>query len=83
MEKNTENIKLILSKINYPGFNRDIVSFGIVKDIRLVDDNVYLSLSVKTNDENNKKIIENEIRKYLSKEFNFSDIKISFVVESI
>ena len=83
MEKNTENIKLILSKINYPGYNRDIVSFGIVKDIRLVDNNVYLSLSVKTNDENNKKIIENEIKKYLLKEFNFSDIKISFVIESI
>ena len=83
MEKNTENIKLILSKINYPGYNRDIVSFGIVKEIRLVDDIVYLSLSVKTNDGNNKKIIENEIRNCLSKEFNFSDIKISFVIESI
>ena len=56
--KNTENIKLILSKINYPDIIGYLVSFGIVKDIRLVDDIVYLSLSVKTNDGNNKKIIE-------------------------
>ena len=36
----------------YPGFNRDIVSFGLVKDVHLHGADVHISLAVTTNDPN-------------------------------
>lgn len=45
MELKEENIRAALKGVNYPGFTRDIVSFGIVKDIKIADDaKVSLSL---------------------------------------
>ena len=32
----------LLSKINYPGFNRDIVSFGMVDDIQIESKNIII-----------------------------------------
>ena len=38
-----------LAKVSYPGFSRDIVSFGLVKEISIDDDgNVTVKLSVAT-----------------------------------
>ena len=36
----------LLSKINYPGFSRDIVSFGMVDDIQIDSDNVIINLKL-------------------------------------
>ena len=36
----TNKVNELLSKINYPGFSRDIVSFGMVNDIQINSDNV-------------------------------------------
>ena len=35
-----------LSQINYPGFNRDIVSFGLIEDISVGDENVRITLKL-------------------------------------
>ena len=40
--KNT-NIIEKLKLINYPGFSRDIVSFGMIKDINISDDIINVS----------------------------------------
>ena len=45
MDKN--KVKELLSKINYPGFNRDIISFGMVKDIQIKSENVSIYLKDK------------------------------------
>lgn len=39
-----------LRTVKYPGFSRDIVSFGIVKDVRLDGANVSLDLQIPTQD---------------------------------
>ena len=36
-----------LKSINYPGYNRDIVSFGIVKDIVISDNSVILNSHIE------------------------------------
>ena len=48
MEKNkiVNKINDNLKKINYPGFSRDIISFGIVKSIEIKDDKLYISINV-------------------------------------
>jgi ATP-binding protein involved in chromosome partitioning len=39
-----------LGNVKYPGFSRDIVSFGLVKDIRIEGDNVTVQMTIATND---------------------------------
>jgi ATP-binding protein involved in chromosome partitioning len=39
-----------LASVKYPGFSRDIVSFGLVKDIRIAGADVTVQLTLTTND---------------------------------
>ena len=43
-----ENILNILKTVKYPGFERDIVSFGMVKDISISDQNIVIELNILT-----------------------------------
>ena len=68
---NKESIQKLLSEIKYPGFSRDIISFGILKDVIIEDDNIQLFLSINTDDQEIiQKIvteIKNQINNYDSK----------------
>jgi len=46
----TEDIKNQLKQVKYPGFSRDIVSFGLVRSAGFADGVVKVSLAVTTND---------------------------------
>ena len=37
----------LLKQINYPGYNRDIVSFGIVNEIKISDNSISIKLNFK------------------------------------
>ena len=62
-----EQIKDALSTVKYPGFSRDIVSFGIVKGITLSEGDVTVQMALATNDPNIPQTIksqaENAVRK--------------------
>jgi ATP-binding protein involved in chromosome partitioning len=45
-----EQIREALKQVKYPGFSRDIVSFGLVKAIRIEDDAVTVQLALATNE---------------------------------
>ncbi len=76
------NIIEKLKTISYPGFNRDIVSFGIIKDILIRKNNaIDFILSVKTDNDKHKEIIKKSIRNLISDEFQFEDINIEFLDE--
>lgn len=45
-----EQIKEQLKQVKYPGFSRDIVSFGLVRNAALVDGTAKVSLALTTND---------------------------------
>ena len=45
-----EELKNHLSSIKYPGFSRDIVSFGLVKLAEMVDDTADIHLQIQTKD---------------------------------
>ena len=63
MELNPEGIRNILRKVKYPGFTRDIVSFGVVKDIEIEGSRVRVHLLLPKPDEK----VESEIRSSVSK----------------
>ncbi len=63
MELTRERIIKILKGVNYPGFNRDIVSFGLVKDIVVEGSKVTLSIVLPKPDQKLQSTIEEEVRK--------------------
>ena len=46
----TDSIRQQLATVKYPGFSRDIVSFGLVKDIRIDGTEVVVQMSMSTAD---------------------------------
>ena len=62
----TENqVKNALTEVKYPGFSRDIVSFGLVKAINIDDGDVRVQLAIATNDPNVPATIKNDAEKLL------------------
>lgn len=48
---NEQSIRAALAQVRYPGFSRDIISFGLVKEIRIDEaNNVIVQMALATND---------------------------------
>src|SRR5437763_11802873 len=54
-----------LRSVRYPGFSRDIVSFGLVKNVEIDDGEVEVQLAMATNDPNVPATIKNDAEKVL------------------
>ena len=65
-----DKVKELLSKINYPGFNRDIISFGMVNDIQIESENVIIYLKITSQNEDKKKLLVKDIKEHLGKYFS-------------
>ncbi len=55
-----DQVKDALARVKYPGFSRDIVSFGLVKAIGIEDGHVQVQLAIATNDPNIPATIKRE-----------------------
>ena len=82
MENIKNNVIEDLKSIKYPDFNRDIVSFGIIKDILIDDKKINIILNVNTDNKGHKEIIEKEIFNLINEKYNFNDIQINFIEHS-
>jgi ATP-binding protein involved in chromosome partitioning len=60
-----ENIREALKSVRYPGFTRDIVSFGLVKSVKIDNGEVKVQLALATNDPNVPAAIKNDAEKVL------------------
>ena len=54
-----------LKQVKYPGFSRDIVSFGLVRSAAMVDSTVKVSLQLTTNDPKVPLVLKQEVDKCL------------------
>jgi ATP-binding protein involved in chromosome partitioning len=61
----TEQIMEQLRKVKYPGFSRDIVSFGLVKAAAYVDGVARVSIAISTNDPRVPKQLKDEVERQL------------------
>src|SRR5881227_1609386 len=59
MSISEEQVKTALKLVKYPGFTRDIVSFGLVKSIHIDNGHVKVQLALATNDPNIPAAIKN------------------------
>ena len=71
-----DKVKKLLSKINYPGFNRDIISFGMVNDIQIESENVIIYLKITSQNEEKKKLLVKDIKENLGKHFSSVSVEI-------
>ena len=73
-----EIIREKLKQVKYPGFSRDIISFGVVQAIEIKEDRADITLSLTTNDEAMVESLRKDIEKALEsiKEIERFDIHI-------
>ena len=69
-----DKVKEILSKINYPGFSRDIVSFGMVSGVEINLNEIIINLSITSQNSEKKSILVADIEKKYT--VNTSELKI-------
>ncbi len=77
-----EQIKDALTAVKYPGFSRDIVSFGIVKGINLRDGDVTVQLALATNDPNVPQTIKSQAEAALRKVTGVREAKVRIDIQA-
>src|SRR5215813_15149977 len=65
MSISEEKVRDALRGVRYPGFSRDIVSFGLIKAINIDDGEVKVQLALATNDPNIPATIKNDAERAL------------------
>jgi len=66
----------ILKNVKYPGFSRDIVSFGIIKEINFENGVVLIKIEVKSDNREHIKKINEDIRNALINNQSINEVKI-------
>lgn len=74
MDKN--EVLKILSEIKYPGFSRDIVSFGMVKDVKLAGKNIVVSLNISSEQEDKVNTVKQAVGTRLRASGKFDEIMV-------
>ena len=75
MEK--DQILELLKTIKFPGFNRDIVSFGMVKNIEVGTDSVHIYLNISSQDDKKRQQIVKDIKDLFSSKVENLKIELS------
>src|SRR6266699_2512019 len=65
MSISEEQVKNALKSVKYPGFTRDIVSFGLVKSVQIENSEVKVQIALATNDPNVPAAIKNDAEEAL------------------
>ena len=65
MSISEEQVRTALRSVRYPGFSRDIVSFGLVKDVQIDDGQIKVQLALATNDPSVPATIKHDAEKSL------------------
>lgn len=77
-----EKIKEKLKSVKYPGFERDIVSFNFVKDIRIENENLSIDIEIVSANQDVADKIKQDVKAVL-KDFNFKELHIHIIQPKI
>lgn len=75
-----ESLKEILKQVKYPGFSRDIVSFGLVKSAAVIDGVARVALQVTTSDQTVPLQLKREVERVLKGQPGIDDIVVDMAV---
>lgn len=76
-----ENVSALLSKVSYPGFSRDIISFGVVREIWIAEE-VTVQLVIATNDTGVASELRDRVVKALAAEEGMPPVKVLVDVQA-
>lgn len=74
-----DDIWAVLKTVNYPGYSRDIVSFGMVSDVQVSGSNVKVVLAVATGNEERKDKLAASVKSALSERLKLSHVEVEVV----
>ena len=77
---NKEDIEAALRKVKYPGFSRDIVSFGLVRSIKIHGARADVRVEVTTSDAHIPRQLKADIETELGQVADLSDSNVQIVV---
>ncbi len=75
-ELTKEKVEETLSRIKYPGFNRDIISFGVINKIEIEGNTINVFVKFTTKNQETKSEILSDIEKALSETFKDSRVNL-------
>lgn len=75
------DIRSALGQVRYPGFSRDILSFGLVKGIRLDGSNVIVDITLATRDPNIPRLIHEQAMDVLQKLPGIGEVRLNFDIK--
>jgi ATP-binding protein involved in chromosome partitioning len=75
------DIRTALAQVRYPGFSRDIVSFGLVKSVEVLDGKVKVGISLATRDPNIPRLIHEQAMDVLGKLAGEGNIRLDFDIQ--
>jgi len=76
---NRDDIFAVLKTINYPGYSRDIVSFGMVSDVQFIDSSTKITLAVATSNEEHKASLTASVKAALKEQLSLSDVEVEII----
>jgi len=71
-----------LKKVKYPGFSRDIVSFGLIREIIFDKNKLRIKILFSTEDDNKRNLIIDNIRNELSS-YNFDEVEFEVLQKKL
>jgi ATP-binding protein involved in chromosome partitioning len=77
-----DSIKEALKQVKYPGFSRDIVSFGLVRSAAFVDGTAKVSVAITTSDPKVPLMLKTEIEHCLRAQPGVKDVIIELAVSA-
>ena len=72
----TEEIQAVLKTIKFPGFSRDIVSFGLVRDVKVDENTAQISIEITTGDQSVPEKIAADIKSEVGALQGIQDVKV-------
>ncbi len=76
-----DQVRSALSHVKYPGFSRDIVSFGLIKSVQVEGNHVQVDISLATRDANIPRQIHEEATRALKALPGVGDVRLNFDIK--
>ena len=76
-----EEVRQALATVRYPGFSRDIVSFGLVKDVKVEGGDVTVEISVATRDPKVPQLIHEQAQTALKALAGVGKVQLNFDIK--
>ena len=78
MVRSVDEIRELLKRVKYPGFSRDIVSFGLIKEIEVKGSKVLVQLALSTNEPKIPAQIREEVTQVLEAQegIDMAEVKV-------